>query len=141
MVLLGWCIAVALLAIAALHFFWAWGGRWGGVAAIPQRDGAPLFTPGRTVTLFMSLLFLLAACILLIRSGAVPWPFSSTPPRLVQWGSWTIAVLFLLRAAGDFRVVGFFKRVRNGRFALLDDRLYSPLALVIAIGSAFIAKG
>jgi hypothetical protein len=45
----------------------------------------------------------------------------------------------LARAVGDFRYVGFFKRVRDSRFATLDTRVYSPLCFVLAAGVAFIA--
>jgi len=46
--------------------------------------------------------------------------------------------VFALRAIGDFRHVGFFKRVRGCRFARLDTLAYSPLctALALLIGIA-----
>jgi hypothetical protein len=43
-----------------------------------------------------------------------------------------------LRAIGDFRYVGFFKRIRDSKFARLDTLAYSPLcaALAVLIGIA-----
>jgi hypothetical protein len=51
-----------------------------------------------------------------------------------------LALGLLARAIGEFRYVGFFKRVRGSRFARLDTLLYSPLRLLLAVGVAFIAK-
>ena len=47
----------------------------------------------------------------------------------------------LMRAIGDFRYVGFFKRVRGSRFARMDTTLYSPLCLALAAGVAAVAFG
>lgn len=49
-----------------------------------------------------------------------------------------LAVVLFLRAIGDFRLVGFFKQIRDTRFARLDTILYSPLCLVMAIGTAIL---
>lgn len=35
----------------------------------------------------------------------------------------------LARAVGDFRLVGFFKKVKGSEFALMDTLLYSPLCV------------
>jgi len=44
-----------------------------------------------------------------------------------------IAVVFLIRAMGDFKYVGFFKKVRNTRFAKLDMNFYSPLCVAVSV--------
>ncbi len=49
-----------------------------------------------------------------------------------------IGVILLPCAIGDFRLVGFWKRIRDSRFARLDTAVYSPLCLVLAIGSAVV---
>jgi hypothetical protein len=56
----------------------------------------------------------------------------------VQIAAWLIAAVFALRAIGDFRYVGFFKRIRDSKFARLDTLAYSPLcaALAVLIGIA-----
>jgi hypothetical protein len=40
---------------------------------------------------------------------------------------------------GEFKYVGFFKRVRGTRFATLDTLVYSPLCLLLAAGVAWVA--
>jgi len=58
---------------------------------------------------------------------------------VIQWGCFGLALLLLLRAIGDFRLVGFFKTVRGSRFAWLDSALYSPLCLALALGVFLVA--
>jgi hypothetical protein len=46
-----------------------------------------------------------------------------------------VATVFaaFLRSVGDFRLVGFFKRVRGTRFARYDSLLFSPLSLALGV--------
>jgi catechol 2,3-dioxygenase-like lactoylglutathione lyase family enzyme len=48
--------------------------------------------------------------------------------------------VFLLRAVGDFRLVGFFKRVRGTPFARWDTRLFSPLCVALGLASLWVAR-
>ena len=41
---------------------------------------------------------------------------------------------------GNFRLVGFFKKVRGTRFATLDTRYYSPLCLFLAAAAFFVTR-
>jgi hypothetical protein len=52
-----------------------------------------------------------------------------------------VALAFGLRAVGDFRFVGFFKRVRGSVFARRDTWLYSPLCVLIGVLAASLARG
>jgi lipopolysaccharide/colanic/teichoic acid biosynthesis glycosyltransferase len=45
----------------------------------------------------------------------------------------------IARAVGEFKYVGFFKRVRDSKFATLDTFVYSPLCLLLAAGVALVA--
>ena len=51
----------------------------------------------------------------------------------VFWPARIVTGLFFLRAIGEFRYVGFFKRVRDTAFAKADTRFYSPLCVFIAV--------
>jgi len=46
--------------------------------------------------------------------------------------------VFIVRAAGDRKHVGFLKRVRDTEFARRDSRIYSPLCLLLGLGAAAI---
>ena len=53
--------------------------------------------------------------------------------NFAEIAAWVFAAMFALRAIGDFRYVGFFKRIRDTRFARLDTLAYSPLCAVLAV--------
>jgi hypothetical protein len=126
-------IAVAILAaLAGVHLFWALGGKWGKDAAIPKAPGtgAPTLRPGMSATLMVATALAVAADLVAVRIGLLD---SGMPAWLPRAACIALAIVFLARAIGEFRYVGFFKRVRDSRFARLDTALYSPLCLFLAI--------
>ena len=66
---------------------------------------------------------------------------AALPRWVVAFGAPVTAVVLLARSIGDFRYIGFFKRVRDTRFAKLDTRIYSPIALLLGIATAVVAWG
>ncbi|GED72127.1 hypothetical protein BRE01_58290 [Brevibacillus reuszeri] len=120
--------ATILLFIALLHAYWAAGGRWSLGEVIPRTsdESRRLFTPGKGPTMIISFLLALAAVLLLTQSGYFSLPF---PAGLLKWGCVICATVFVLRAIGDFRYIGFFKKVRHTRFAHNDTWLFSPLCV------------
>lgn len=122
-----------LLSIVTLiHVYWIMGGRWGLDAALPYREGVAVFRPGRLATLAVTIGFAGMAVFFFVKAG---W-FVSLPAWINHYGLWILAGIFLFRAIGDFKYIGFFKRVRMGTFARLDTRFYSPLCLLLAVNSA-----
>jgi hypothetical protein len=61
------------------------------------------------------------------------------PGFVLGWLSYALALGLAARAVGEFKYVGFFKRVRGSKFARLDTLVYSPLCLLLAIGVAAVA--
>lgn len=129
-------LAVAFCALSLLHVGWALGLRGGKVQVLPERDGAPLFQPGPLPTLVVAAVLFLAALIVTQRAGLGR---ELLPAVLVGPGCWGVSIVLVLRAVGEFRYVGFFKRVRDTAFARMDTMLYSPLALLLGIGAAYVA--
>ena len=112
----GAAAASILTLLGLLHVYWAAGGSFGKGATLPTRDGKTVLHPTPLITVLVALgLFAMAALV------------------FVRVGIWLIAAIFLFRALGDFRYIGFFKRVRDTRFAKLDTRIYSPLCLFLAM--------
>lgn len=109
-------IAAAILtALGVIHLYWAAGGRFGKSATLPTANGKSVLHPTPLITIVVAIgLFAMAALV------------------FERVGLWLIAGIFLLRAVGDFRYIGFFKRVRDSRFARLDTRFYTPLCLLLA---------
>jgi hypothetical protein len=130
--LLAWALAAVLFTLAMLHVVWAVRNRYGGSVAIPKVNGRPAFIPSRTSTLVVAAL-LLAATTVALAQGHVLADF--LPEALVRWAAMAAGTVFLLRALGEFRLVGFFKRVRDSDFARWDTWCFSPLSALM--GSAF----
>ncbi|MFI5399704.1 MAG: DUF3995 domain-containing protein [SAR324 cluster bacterium] len=136
--------AVLFAAIGLLHVYWALGGGWGADAALPTHGSLPGSPPRFTLpvtpisTFLVAVLLFLAAGIVLGRADLL----SNAAPA-THWifvvGTWVLAALFLVRAIGEFRYVGFFKRVRNTEFGRWDTWLFSPLCLIIALLAAITA--
>ena len=127
-----------LLIISAIHIYWAFGGRWGMMSVLPERNGTKAFQPGPFATLGVALIFGLMGLFYLYKIGRFPVADSVIPGWLSQYGLWVLASIFLLRTIGDFRYVGFSKRVKNSRFARLDTVFYSPLCLLLGLNTVLL---
>jgi hypothetical protein len=121
-------MATILAALGLLHVWWGVVGVSGRSIALPEVDDKPAFQPSRLATFLVAAALALACALVLARGGLIP-PLLS--PRLTQIGTLGVGVVFSLRAIGDFRLVGFFKRVRGTPFARWDTRLFSPLCLAL----------
>lgn len=126
--------AVILFLISAIHVYWAFGGQWGGKAAVPQKEsGRPAFVPGPAPTFAVAFIVLAVGLLLLIQSGQLSLLESNGFTRVCCI---LCTVVFFLRAVGDFKYFGFFKTVKHSVFSRNDTWLYSPLCLYLAISFA-----
>jgi len=128
------CIAFATLAV--WHFYMAVAPGAGGGGAVPSVDGKPLFTPTRRATAAVGVILLVFASLVAATAHIVPL---GVPQIALSWLSYALALGLLARAVGEFRYVGFFKRVHGTEFARLDTLVYSPLCLLLAGGVALVA--
>lgn len=125
---LAW-VGVATLALAAgLHLYWAAGGTRAGDTVLPtDAEGTKPFVPGPGMTAAVAgALLTLAAAITALLTRA-------TPPTIATWVVTGGVVALTARAIGDGRYAGFFKSVRSTRFARNDDRIFTPLAVLLAL--------
>ncbi|MGN7980342.1 DUF3995 domain-containing protein [Burkholderia sp. 22313] len=122
-----------LCAIALVHVYWAFGGQRGKRAAIPEHDGVPLLRPTALGTLGVAVALLAGACAVASRAG---WWWPNRYPAAIAFAIVALALIFAVRAVGDFRYVGFFKRIRGSRFARMDTLCYSPLCAMLAFAIA-----
>ena len=112
------------------------GFAWLGGAAVrawllPRFEGAPAHLT--TAVIALALLI----CALLVFGTLGIWRFG-LPGWFFRVGTGGVAAVFLLRAIGDFRYLGFFKTVRDTTFARNDSWLYSPLCALIASSCAIL---
>jgi len=129
-------VVIAFVALSAIHVYWALGGGMGKAAAVPELNSRPAFVPSARSTLAVAVG--LASCAVLVAASA-GLVVSSSPAAWVTWLSFVLALVLVARAVGDFRLVGFFKRVRGTRFARLDSAVYAPLCLVLGLAVFYVA--
>ena len=129
---------VLLLVISTVHLYWALGGQWGLQVAVPEQNSKRVIKPGRLLTLLVAALFGSMALYYLYKIGLLPVALPFVPAWLDQYGLWLLAGIFQLRAIGDFRYVGFTKKVYATRFADLDTQFYSPLCLVLSLNTVWL---
>ncbi len=55
------------------------------------------------------------------------------PNLVTNYGYWIIPAIFILRAIGDFKYVGVFKKIKDTEFAKADSKWFVPLCLTIGI--------
>ena len=129
-------LAAVFTALAVVHVYWALAGVTGGASVPTLADGTLLFRPSVGGTLAVAGALLAAAAVVLGRGGVAALPL---PPGLYRVGAWGLGAVLGLRAIGDFRYVGMFKRERRSAFARRDTALYSPLCAVLAAGVFYLA--
>lgn len=133
-------LVAILLFISTLHIYWAFGGKWSSKNVFPVLEGSkqlPNIIPV-IPTLIVAVLLLVAAGLFLWHSGVIAL---ALPEWIRIAGVWTVTVVFAARAIGEFRYVGFFKKVYNSGFSRLDTRIFSPLCLFIAILALIVVIG
>ena len=130
---LTWAVVAAFAGLAALHFYWAFGGTIGSRAAVPELGNVPAFRPSTAATVTVAIALIAAAATVAAAGGVFPL---AVPRWIPISGALMLSLVLLARAVGDFRLVGFFKSQREGRFAELDTLLYSPTC--VALGFAII---
>lgn len=122
--------------LSLLHVVWAFGGKLASATVIPVVDGKPVFRPSVGMTLVVAGLLAAAALVVLVRGGVLLPAF---PPRLSTIAAVVLGAILVLRAVGDFRLVGFFKSVRGTAFAHWDNWLFSPLSLALGLSALWLA--
>ncbi|HZN91287.1 MAG TPA: DUF3995 domain-containing protein [Myxococcales bacterium] len=126
--------AAVLFLLSSLHVYWALGGRRGLAVAVPQREpgGPPAFIPGAPITFAVAAGLALGGVVALGLGRCLQPQY--VPDSWLRVLGAAGAVAFGARALGDFRLVGFFKKVRGTPFARWDSALYSPLCALLAAG-------
>jgi hypothetical protein len=132
--MLGILVAVTFGVLSLFHLYWASGGKFGDGATVPTVGETRAFNPSPPGTVLVATALLLAMLIILGQLGLLG---KLIPKWVFRWGTGGIALIFFLRAIGDFKLIGFFKRASDTPFAHWDTWLFSPLCLVIAI-TAFV---
>ena len=127
--MLGILVAVTFGVLSLFHLYWASGGKFGSGATVPTVGEMRAFNPSSLGTVLVATALLLAMLTILGQLGLLG---NAIPKWIFRWGTCGIALIFFLRAVGDFKLIGFFKQASATPFAYWDTWLFSPLCLVIA---------
>lgn len=133
-------IAVVLFSIflflSLVHFYWAFGGKWGTEGVYPTPDAqTPPKNPGIISTLIVAIVLFTFALFYLIKVSIISFEL---PFWIQKYGLWILTSIFAVRAIGDFKYLGFFKKIKNTKFGQNDTKYFAPLCLVISILTFFI---
>jgi hypothetical protein len=126
----GILLAAIFAILSLLHFYWALGGTFGSGVTVPNVGSKPVFNPSPLGTSLVAIALLVAMFTIL---GQLTLLGEAIPKWVFRWATWAISLIFFVRAIGEFRLIGFFKQVRETPFAAWDTWFYSPLCLIIAI--------
>ncbi len=118
-------LSVALVVLAALHLYWAFGGMRGLAAALGRQEvraSAGLRIGAGAVAVGL----LTAAVVVLVRTGAcgalVPWVLSS-------WGTWALVAAFFLAA-----LLNVASRTR------MEKLVFAPIAFALGVLALIVAR-
>ena len=125
-------LAATLLALAGIHLYWAFGGRW------PGHDEASMVAHvvGRTRGMRAPSLLSGVAVALALATGGALVLASLTPTAWDGWlkaARWGLLAVFAGRGLATY-VPPVFRYAEGTPFATLNRRTYGPLCLAIALG-------
>jgi hypothetical protein len=125
------------IVLSGIHFNWVFGGKFGFEYSIPTNlKGEKVLHPKAFDSAIVALGLLMFAVFFLVKRGLIDIPVQSI---INKYGAWVIAAIFLLRAIGDFRYVGFFHKVKGTQFSKMDLNYFSPLCLIISLIAFYLA--
>ena len=129
--LLAILLSFIFISLSFLHFYWGISGKPVGEGMVPTNEkNARVMNPKPLDWFVVAIGLFSFALFLLIKSELV---IIHLPKWLLNSGHWIIAIIFFIRALGDFTYIGFFKRIKHSKFAKLDTQYFSPLCLLIAL--------
>ena len=117
--------------IALIHLYWLFSGeKWLDKALPTDKNGKRVLNPGKFETVIVTLGLLLFAFYYLLKIEL----FEIEIPKLItEYCGWIISSIFIIRAIGDFKYVGFFKKIKDTKFAEFDAKYFSFISLLIGL--------
>ncbi len=130
MILFGLLIFI-LLTLAFVHFNWAVGGKFGFDIALPTDEkGVQMLHPKKIDSALVGVALMLFAVFYFLKAPFIAYDL---PDWVLTSFGWIIPSIFTVRAIGDFKYLGFFKKVKTTSFGKADTRCFSPLCLFIGV--------
>ena len=122
---------IILFLIASVHIYWALGGKMASLAVLPQSSSGKLvFMPSSSITFIVAISFYMMSLIFGHAAGFFQVSILKNNQNTILV---FLAIVFLIRAIGDFKYVGYTKKINGTPFSINDTKYYSPLCLLISI--------
>lgn len=129
-------LSLIFFSLGIIHFNWVIGGEFGFAASLPTKEsGERVLNPKKIDSAIVAMGLMAFGIFYVFKSGLIA---DDLPEWIMSLGGWIIPLIFLLRAMGEFKYIGFFKRVKNTDFGKLDTRLFSPLCLFVGLVGLFL---
>ncbi|PKV48215.1 uncharacterized protein DUF3995 [Aquimarina sp. MAR_2010_214] len=123
--------------LGIIHFNWVAGGTFGFEASLPTKEsGERILNPKKIDSAIVGFGLIAFAFFYVLKSGLIDYDL---PEWILKYVKWIIPSIFMLRAFGDLKYVGFLKKVKHTKFGKLDTKLFSPLCLIIGLIGLIIA--
>ncbi len=132
-------LSTVFFILSLIHFNWVFGGKLGFEASLPTNGkGERVLNPRKIDSALVGIGLALFGLFYIFKAGLIALEL---PPWIFAYGGWIIPIIFILRAIGDFKYVGFFKRVKDTDFGKRDTRLFAPLCLAIGLIGMIVQLG
>ncbi|MCF2873916.1 MULTISPECIES: DUF3995 domain-containing protein [unclassified Tenacibaculum] len=129
---LGLISFLILTFISLIHLYWFVGGKWGFSQVIPTKlNGEVVLKPKWIDSLFVGVFLLIIAMLFAVKANL--FQIEMIPKWFLKYGLYIVSGAFILRAVGEFKYVGFFKKVTETKFAKNDSKYFSPLCLFLGV--------
>jgi hypothetical protein len=127
-------LILIFLFLSGIHIYWGFGGKLLSDAVLPTKDdNVKVMMPGIIPTFIVALGLLGFAFVVFVKIVELDFKIPYWFDIVHKYGLWVIAIIFILRAVGEFNYVGFFKKYKQTKFGQNDTKYYSPLCLTIGI--------
>ncbi|CAL2084023.1 conserved membrane hypothetical protein [Tenacibaculum sp. 190524A05c] len=134
---LGITSGLIFLVLSLLHVYWAFGGVYALGGVIPTKSNESKVFKAPPFLTFLVAVFLLLVAMVYINAAEV-YDISFLPKFLKEFGVIIFSSIFIIRAIGDFKYVGFFKKIKGTQFAKNDSKYFSPLCVFLGIAGILI---
>lgn len=124
-------LSVIFFLLGMIHFHWAFGGKYGFEHTLPTNEqGKRMLNPRKIDSAIVGLGLVAFGLFYFFQTGLIA---VALPGWIIKYVGWIIPSIFLLRAIGDFKYVGFFKKIKQTSFGRRDTKVFSPLCFIIAV--------
>jgi len=128
-------LGVVFALLSVFHVIGSFG-VWDHLPILPTMPNMPPPRASSPAYVSVAVALALAALVVLVRGDLL---LNSVWQKLSTVSCLGLGVVFVLRAIGEFKTLGFFKSIRGTDFAFWDTWLYTPLSLTLGLGALWLA--